>query len=292
MKNIVIGIGACVLACIVLLASFTLFGRNSRKGELENALTYAMEQTVESVAAGEQERPDSEEEFIALFLQLFYTRIESNSQVTVHILEADYEKGLLSVEAVSEYRHPLGQTGTVAVQRTAILELCDAAERTGFCDVIYLVEGQTYKKYHVQKGTGLPVPGAPVLEGKNFLGWRAADRADVLALTGKTVLEDCTYVAVFEEEHSWSGPAKAAIREGYYAVRAYDENTYVVLVPGEEAEYGCEILLEYLKERGMRAKDIGGCWISEENNFYLCEAKGPFETTEAGEETIRWRDDW
>ena len=122
MKNIVIGIGSCFLAGILVLTLYTLHGRSVRQEELDDALASGMKLALEQVKQGGDGAPGSNEELTALFLQSFLLQIDSNSQVTVHILEADYEKGLLSVEAVLTYRHPIGTEGRVTARRTVILE--------------------------------------------------------------------------------------------------------------------------------------------------------------------------
>lgn len=123
MKNIVIGVCSCVLAGILVLTLYTLHGRSIRQEELEDALTHGMKTVLEQVKQGGDGAPESNEELTAMFLQCFLQQINSNSQVTVHFLEADQEKGLLSVEASLIYRHPVGTKGRVTAQKTAILEM-------------------------------------------------------------------------------------------------------------------------------------------------------------------------
>lgn len=198
MKNVIIGICSCVLAGILLLTVYTLHGRSIRRTELNNALTAGIENTLERLRGGGRHAPKSNEELIGIFLQELLTQIDSHSQVTVHILDADYEKGLLSVEAVLSYVHPLGLSGTVASRQTAILESYEVWEEAAYCSVDYIVEGAGYKTYNVQKGSSLMIPGAPQIKGKRFLGWRELKGSSIVSLVGKIVEESCVYVAVFE----------------------------------------------------------------------------------------------
>ena len=122
MKNVVIGICSFVLTGILVLTLYTLHGRSIRQEELDDALACGLKTAMEQVKQGGDIAPESDEELKALFLQCFLQQIDSNSQVTVHILEADHEKGLLSVEGVLTYRHPIGTEGRVTASGTVILE--------------------------------------------------------------------------------------------------------------------------------------------------------------------------
>ncbi len=195
MKNIIIGISSCVLVGLLILTVYTLHGRSIRQQELDCALASAMENVMERVR---EDTITSDEDMVALLLQEFMMQVDSNSQVTVHILEADYEKGLLSAEAIFTYPHPIGTTGKVSSRKTVIIESYDSAEPKVYYSVLYLVEGQSYKKYYVQEGSNMVIPGAPTLEGKRFVGWREPDGNEVLALVGMKVEKDSTFVAVFQ----------------------------------------------------------------------------------------------
>ena len=189
-----IGIGSITLVLIIILVIYTLHGRSVRQKELDNGLSFGMEKAMEMLSADEY-APRSNEEFIALFLEAFLVNFESNSEVTINILQADYEKGLLSVEGILRYKHPIGTTGTVACVRTIILEeYVEEAKKTNFT-IQYMVEGIVYKKYVLEEGTSLMIPANP--EG-DFLGWRALDGEEILDLEGAFVEENCTYVAVFQ----------------------------------------------------------------------------------------------
>ena len=196
MKNIIIGICACVLTGILLLTVYTLHGRQIRKTGLNQALDAGLKQTVDQTGTRHTDGPKSNEEMIALFLEKFMMQIESDSRVEVEVLDADYEKGLLSAEATLYYKHPNGKEGSVSACKTVIRFRTE--EPAEYCDVEYVVNGNSYKSYHVQKGTTLMIPGAPVSSGKVFKGWRELDGADVISLVGQIVERDCIFVAVFQ----------------------------------------------------------------------------------------------
>ena len=198
MKHIIIGICSCVMAGLLILTVYTFYGRSVRKAELNQALTLSMEQALEQTAAGELYGSGNDRELVAVFLESFLMQIDSSSEVTVHVLDVDYEKGLLSVEAVLSYRHPIGLPGAVAMQKTVLRENYGEEKPAEFCSISYIVEGSYYKIYNVLKGSTMMIPGAPVLSGKRFLGWRELEGSEVISLAGQLVMQDYVFVAVFQ----------------------------------------------------------------------------------------------
>ena len=121
MKNMLVAFYAAIIALVIILIGFTIHGRSVRQIELDNALKSSMEDAM-TVLLYEEERPQTEEEWKASFLQSLAVQINSASDLTVHILKADMEKGLLSVEAILTWKHPIGTDGSVSSTMTVFLE--------------------------------------------------------------------------------------------------------------------------------------------------------------------------
>lgn len=198
MKNIIIGICSIALIGILLLTVYTIHGRNIRQAELNHALADAMEQTVAKTGTAHVDGPKSNEELTSLFLEKFMAQVESDSKVEIHILDVDWEKGLLSAEAVLTYLHPTGKEGSVSSRQTMIRESHSEKEEKEFCSVSYIVGEDSYKIYHIQKGSTIMVPGAPEIPGKVFQGWKELHGDGPIPLAGRKVEEDCEFVAVFQ----------------------------------------------------------------------------------------------
>lgn len=197
MKKIVIGICSLVLILILVMAAYTMYGRSVRKTELDNALSSGMQKAMQMLNA-EEYAPRSNEEFTSLFMEAFFVNLESSSDVTVHILDADYEKGLLSAEAVLTYKHPIGTTGKVAARKTIIREEYSEQGDSESFTIRYMVDGILYKKYVLEKGTGIIVPKDP--QGDGFLGWRKLEEDDLILPDGLLTDQNYTFVAVFERK--------------------------------------------------------------------------------------------
>lgn len=121
MKNMLIAFYAAVIAVLIILIGFTIHGRSTRQVELDNALKSSMEDAM-TMLMYEDGIPMTEDEWKAAFIQSLAVQINSTSDLTVTFLEADMEKGLLSVEATLSWYHPIGTRGSVSSVRTAFLE--------------------------------------------------------------------------------------------------------------------------------------------------------------------------
>lgn len=121
MKNMLIAFIAAICGVVIILIGFTMHGRSSRQVELDNALKSAMEDAMNSLMY-EEGGPENEKEWKAAFLQSLAVQINSTSDLTVTFLEADMARGILSVEAVLTWNHPIGTVGTVSSTMTVIIE--------------------------------------------------------------------------------------------------------------------------------------------------------------------------
>lgn len=121
MKKVLMAVFSVLIIIIFFLVVYTLHGRNIRQTELDNALNTSMKQAMDTLLVMEG-KPETEDEWKVMFLQSLVSQVESESELKVNILEIDMDKGLLSVEAILSFTHPIGTKGTVSTQRTAVLE--------------------------------------------------------------------------------------------------------------------------------------------------------------------------
>lgn len=121
MKKMMITALCVVVLLVMIMTIYTIDGRNARQTELNNALASSVESAMSQLMLAEG-KPSSNEEWVAMFLESLAVQIESASDLSVTILEADMEAGVLSVEAVLTFKHPIGSVGTVSAERHAILE--------------------------------------------------------------------------------------------------------------------------------------------------------------------------
>ena len=114
---------------------------------------------------------------IADITQGVLSQIESNSTITIRILDVDQEKGIVSVEAVEEFKSPTNKDGTVSAVRTVILEeteVDEAAvrEENKIFKITYLLEdNKTYKIYYIKNNEHLIIPANP---NDDFKFWESS----------------------------------------------------------------------------------------------------------------------
>lgn len=106
--------------------------RSIREEELRQAVTSAVYTALEMTITEreyivEREAGISQEEILnekmkECFLTSLETLIKSNSKITITILEADYRRGILDVEAEAEFLYSNGKLGNISYRKTGILE--------------------------------------------------------------------------------------------------------------------------------------------------------------------------
>ena len=122
MKQMVFGLIAVTMVVLFLTIIITVHGRTLRSSEVSQSLSEAMQTTMNHLLSQNSYSISDTDEFIADFLEAFLIQVNSDSDITVHILEADVQKGLLSVEVVETYTHPNGEKGQVSACRTILLD--------------------------------------------------------------------------------------------------------------------------------------------------------------------------
>ena len=122
MKSVFLGFGITVCSIISIVIVMTLCGTNIRQNELNRAVDSAIKDTVENQFDDTTYSVNSNDEFVADFMEALLVQINSDCSVVVNVLDVDYQKGLLSVEVIEKYIHPIGTEGNVSVKRTVIME--------------------------------------------------------------------------------------------------------------------------------------------------------------------------
>ena len=178
MKNtgIFVTIIVGLIICIAIVFSFA--DRSSRKTESENGLRNAIENTVENLSENKKDYTVANaEEYVADFMEQLLLELDSNSEVTVEVLEADYEKNLLSIEVTETFTYINGKTGSVTCKKTIIMDQPVADESSMYTFTFYLTdqagEQVVFKEYKADAGMELDLSyvTSPEQEGKEFDTW-------------------------------------------------------------------------------------------------------------------------
>lgn len=135
MRNMVIGICSVVFLLMIILIGSTVFGRNARQTELDNALNTSMKNALETLDSDRNYIPKTNDELVSVFTQLFLQEIDSKSDATVEVLDVDVQKKLLSAKATLTYNHLNGKKGSITSTKTIVME--QSKNLNGFVTVNY-----------------------------------------------------------------------------------------------------------------------------------------------------------
>lgn len=199
MKNIAMAIIITIAGGITLLIVMSMYGRSNRSMEIESNLPSLVEETVENMSVNQKYTINNYNEYIADFVNNMSYVLDSNSDITVEVLNADKEKGLLSIRVTEEFNHPNGRRGKVDCERTVILNKTEDIEANTYTVKFYVVdeagEEKCYKAYSVLEGDVISAPTNPTNIYATFAGW--TDSNGYLADFSQPVMQDLEYHAMW-----------------------------------------------------------------------------------------------
>ena len=187
MKNIIITITFVVMTIMTLFIVESLHAKEYRTVELSEAVDNALIATMNNVAGNKCYTIGSNEEFVEDFKQILMTSVDSASELDIEVLNADYEKGILSVKVTENYDYLNGRQGNVTKTATVLLD--QKQQEKNYYTVKYYVGDSLYKSYQLVEGTAIIVPKNPELEGMSFVCWKNKNGDAVDMSDGGTILE-------------------------------------------------------------------------------------------------------
>lgn len=195
MKNIVMILVSAVLGVLTLMIVMTVDGRSNRSMELESSLSSVVEETVEIMTVDQKYNISDTNTFLADFVENLSGILDSDSGITVKILSADKEKGLLAIRVTEEFTHPNGRRGTVECERKVILNKPEETDPEMYTVRFYATAEAIYKSCSVYEGDTIMAPANPVSESGTFAGW--TDANGYLADFTQPVTQDMAYYAMW-----------------------------------------------------------------------------------------------
>lgn len=165
MKNVVTGIMMSIMMALFIIIILTTDDRIIRINEVNTALADALDESLNVLDINKYSIADTDE-LIADVTQGLLVQIESDAEVTVNVMDADKDKGIVTVEAVENFRKASGAAGQTAVTRTIILEKQQVQytydEDNRQYNITYLnTDGTEYMTYSIKKNEQLIIPAAP-----------------------------------------------------------------------------------------------------------------------------------
>ena len=165
MKNVVTGIMMSIMMALFIIIILTTDDRTIRINEVNTALADALDESINVLDMDKYSITDTDE-LIADVTQGLLMQIESDAEVTVNVMDADNDKGIVTVEAVENFRKASGSAGQTAATRTIILEKQQVQdtydEDNRQYNITYLnTDGTEYMTYSIKKNEQLIIPAAP-----------------------------------------------------------------------------------------------------------------------------------
>lgn len=202
MKNVVMMLVSGMLGILSLAIVMAICGKMNRSVEVQSNLSSAVEMSVEQMASMEGTGFFDANEAVVECIESMAAAMDTDSEMTVKVYQADAGKGVLAVRVVEQFLHPNGKAGTTEWQRIAIYNRREEDETVSYRVRFYksreemLGEGNCYKAYVVQEGEHILSPAEPVVQGAVFAGWK--DVNDYMADFSEPVEEDRCYYAEWE----------------------------------------------------------------------------------------------
>ena len=165
MKNVVTGIMMSIMMSLFIIIILTTDDRIIRINEVNTALADALDESINVLDMDKYSITDTDE-LIADVTQGLLMQIESDAEVTVNVMDADKDKGIVTVEAVENFRKASGSAGQTAATRTIILEKQQVQdtydEDNRQYNITYLnTDGTEYITYSIKKNEQLIIPITP-----------------------------------------------------------------------------------------------------------------------------------
>ena len=171
MKNVVMGAMMSIIIALITIIILTTDDRIVRINEDNTALANALDESISIIDTDKYSISDTSQ-LIADITQGLLMQIESDSDITINLMDADRDKGIVTIEAVQDFIKPTGKSGQVAATRTIILEEKQPEDTYDEDNKIYNIhfltpEGDTYMNMGVKNQEKLIIPEAP--EGNHWM---------------------------------------------------------------------------------------------------------------------------
>ena len=110
MKNVVTGIMMSIILALITIIILTTDDRIIRINEVNTALADALDESINVLDMDKYSITDTDE-LIADVTQGLLMQIESDAAVIVNVMDADKDKGIVTIEAVENFRKASGAAG-------------------------------------------------------------------------------------------------------------------------------------------------------------------------------------
>ena len=122
MKQFIIVIGMAVIIILISMTLLSVESKTDRQEELNRVVSTAVKQTVEISQIKNQKEINSDKEMVAYFVHIMSLGISSQGDISIEVMESDYEEGMLDVLVKQKFKYLNGEEDIISVRKCAIYE--------------------------------------------------------------------------------------------------------------------------------------------------------------------------
>lgn len=122
MRVLITSFGLFIVLLFLVMINMSINSESLRQEEIENALKAAVDDTVKTVYIDELFATENYNEAITELCRNIVVAINSKGNVSIKILDIDYEAGMLDMLIEQDFVFPNGKKGTVDYRKTIIVE--------------------------------------------------------------------------------------------------------------------------------------------------------------------------
>ncbi len=191
MKKITTAIAVIIALIFSIVIVYTMSGRDYRSDEISQATISAMESAAKLLLDKTQYSPSTNEEFEAAYISALTEELNAkNLDYTINIISSDWQTGIIRAEVVASYKHPNGNSGSVSVDRTIIME-----DYTGEIPekypIIFAIGENNYREWDMEANSTIIAPNIPA--DCTGTKWVAGDGSELVPGDALTVTGANTY---------------------------------------------------------------------------------------------------
>lgn len=192
---------AIFLISIILMVMIfmALTSTSARANEGEESLAGAVEKSLEQLKENGGYQAGDQDEWLAEFHRTLLAQISSDSDITVDVLHADMEKGILDISVKETFPNIAnGKQKEVVCRKTVLFEEHPGNHEKKYHTIRFQLGDTLFRAYTVYTGSRLVNPGEPEAEGKAFRYWKLEGEEGAADLEQLEAAGDMTFQAVFE----------------------------------------------------------------------------------------------
>lgn len=171
-----------IILVFTIMSTLMIESRTNRENNVQRSLKKAADNAITSVIENQSYSINSNEQFVAAVAQMICDSLISNDgttsdsttpdenlKIVIEVVEADYVKGLISLNIIEEYTNPIGSIGTCEYATTVVFD--EAKIHDTYTINYYNANGALISSYIVREGDTFPEPSDGIKSKYHITGW-------------------------------------------------------------------------------------------------------------------------